>query len=335
MGIGIIREIADSSTICLTRKIAEGGMSVVYEGELRGCEGFRKKVAVKMLRPQWTSEKHFMDLFLDEARLVSDLVHENIVQIYQLNNAGDSEYYIVMELVNGLPLHDFIGYHRENKLHVPEPLAVHIASRIARGLAYAHEFTDREGCPLRIVHRDVCPRNILITTEGLSKLTDFGIAKALNNTVIGDGWLTGKVRYMSPEQAACQQLTPLTDIYSLGAVLFETLSGVSIRPGTADPDKGDFAMHEIQWNVLPNDTGEELVAILRRMLQSDPAKRFQSATDVARALEEYIYRDGYGPTINTVEGYMRLHFPYLYLYGDNQCPPSFCTDDTVIMPDED
>jgi len=316
--------------IRILRLVAEGGMSMVYEGELRGCEGFRKRVAVKILRPKWTDDECFMDLFADEARLVSDLVHENIVQIYQLDRTPDGGYYIVMEFVDGLPLHDFIQYHNENELTIPEELAVHIASRIARGLEYAHNFRDRQGKALNIVHRDVCPRNILVTTEGLSKLTDFGIAKALNNTVIADHWLTGKLRYMSPEQAARQPLDPSTDIFSLGAVLYEMLSGAPIRPEPSDHKDPGFARNEILWNALPAHTGDKLISILRRMLCMDSSKRYRNAGEVARILEEYIYSDGYGPTINTVEEYMRIHFPYLYRYEDD-APKMVSPFDTTVV----
>lgn len=305
-------EIEDRWNIALTRKIAQGGMSVVYEGALRGCEGFEKKVAVKMLRDQWTRDARFMKLFIGEAKLVSDLVHENIVQIYQLGRIPDEAYYIVMEFVEGLPLRRFMDYHLQTGRPVPEPLAIHIASRIARGLAYAHTFKDRQGRRLDIVHRDVCPNNILMTTEGLSKLTDFGIAKALSLTVIGDNWLTGKIRYMSPEQAARGRVDFRTDQFSLGAVLFEMLAGTPIRPADVDPRTQDFAAIPIPWDRLPPATGAELAALLRRMLDPDPALRFLETSELARGLEYCIYKDGYGPTIQTVEAYLREHFPDLY-----------------------
>lgn len=309
---GELKEISDRWVIALTRKVAQGGMSVVYEGELKGCEGFEKKVAVKMLLDNWTNDARFMKLFIGEAKLVSDLVHENIVQIYQLGRIPEGPYYIVMEFVEGLPLRRFLDYHLRAGRSVPEPLAIHIASRIARGLSYAHTFKDRQGRRLDIVHRDVCPNNVLMTTEGLSKLTDFGIAKALPLTVIGDNWLTGKIRYMSPEQAARGRVDFRTDIFSLGAVLFELLSGVPIRPADADPRSQDFGALPLPWNRLPLSTGAEVISILKRCLAADPALRFQDTSELARALEYYIYKDGYGPTIQTVEAYLREHFPELY-----------------------
>ncbi|MBM4155827.1 MAG: serine/threonine protein kinase [Lentisphaerae bacterium] len=316
-----LEEIADRWSITLTRKVAQGGMGAIYEGRLKGAEGFEKKVAVKTLLDRWSNDARFMKLFVAEAKLVCDLVHENIVQIYQLGRRTSGGYYIVMEFVDGLPLRRFLDRHIEQGKRIPEPLAVHIVSRIARGLAYAHTFHDRSGRRLHIVHRDVCLGNVLITTEGLAKLTDFGIAKALPMQIIGDDWLTGKIRYMSPEQAAREKVDFRSDIYSLGAVLFEMLAHETIRPHDADPRRTPFAEIPVPWSLLPKETGAEVVDLLRTALDPDPSKRFQETSEMARALEYYIYKDGYGPTIQTVEAYMRKHVPELYSF-ETPAPPA-------------
>lgn len=292
-------------------------MSVVYEGRLMGVAGFEKKVAVKSLLSSKGLSQRFKDLVVEEAKLVANLVHENIVQIYQLDQLRDQSMYIIMEHVHGLSLADLMAMHVESGKRLPEALAVHIASRIARGLAYAHAFTDDKGNPLGIVHRDVCPSNILITTEGLSKLIDFGVAKAMGNTVIGEKWLTGKVPYMAPEQAACGSVDFRADIYSLGAVLFEVLAQCPIRPPSSIPIEDDFRAIPVPWERLPPDTGAELIAILRQMLAPESVDRQQDTSKLAQELEYYIYKDGYGPTIQTVEAYLRVHAPSLY-----QCQPS-------------
>jgi len=327
-------EIADRWTITLTRKVAQGGMGAIYEGRLKGAEGFEKKVAVKTLLDRWSNDARFMELFVAEAKLVCDLVHENIVQIYQLGRRAAGGYYIVMEFVDGLPLRRFLDRHIERGARIPEPLAVHIVSRIARGLAYAHTFHDRCGRCLHIVHRDVCLGNVLITTEGLAKLTDFGIAKALPMQIIGDDWLTGKIRYMSPEQAAREKVDFRSDIYSLGAVLFEMLAHETIRPHDADPRRTPFAEIPVPWPLLPKETGAEVVDLLRTALDPDPAKRFQETSEMARALEYYIYKDGYGPTIQTVEAYMRKHFPELYCFEapapSAESPAPAAADETAV-----
>ncbi len=315
-------EIADRWSITLTRKVAQGGMGAIYEGRLKGAEGFEKKVAVKTLLDRWSNDARFMKLFVAEAKLVCDLVHENIVQIYQLGRRASGGYYIVMEFVDGLPLRKFLDRHIELGKRIPEPLAVHIVSRIARGLSYAHTFHDRCGRRLNIVHRDVCLGNVLVTTEGLAKLTDFGIAKALPMQIIGDDWLTGKIRYMSPEQAAREKVDFRSDIYSLGAVLFEMLAHETIRPHDADPRRTPFAEIPVPWSLLPKETGAEVVDLLRTALDPDPDRRFQETSAMARALEYYIYKDGYGPTIQTVEAYMRQHFPDLYCFETPPAPPA-------------
>ena len=272
-------------------------MGAMWEGGLKGGGGFERRVAVKTLRDRWSNDARFMELFVAEAKLVCDLVHENIVQIYQLGRRTSGGYYIVMEFVDGLPLRRFLDRHIEEGKRIPEPLAVHIVSRIARGLAYAHTFHDRCGRCLHIVHRDVCLGNVLITTEGLAKLTDFGIAKALPMQIIGDDWLTGKIRYMSPEQAAREKVDFRSDIYSLGAVLFEMLAHETIRPHDADPRRTPFAEIPVPWPLLPTETGAEVVDLLRTALDPDPAKRFQETSQLARAPERegrmnIVMRDG-------------------------------------------
>ncbi len=306
-------EITGQWRIALVRKLAQGGMGAVYEGILAGADGFEKRVAVKTLLDRFTRDARFMELFVAEAKLVSDLVHENIVQIYQLGRREDGGYYIVMELVEGLPLRAFLDRHIQQRRRIPGPLAVHIASRIARGLAYAHSFHDRAGRRLNIVHRDVCPANILLTTEGLAKLTDFGIANALAMPKFGERWLAGKIRYMAPEQAARQAVDFRADQYALGATLFELLSQTPVRPDDSDPRREDFTAIAVPWDRLPEGTDDGVIETLRRALDPDPARRYPDTNEMARALEYCIYRDGYGPTIQTVEAYLRRYFPDLYL----------------------
>jgi len=307
-----MNSLVDTWRIDLVREIARGGMSLVYEGRLHGIDGFVKSVAVKMMLDAWGENERFMQLCAAEARLVSDLVHENIVQIHQLGRTPAGQYYVVMEYVHGLPLRQFLDHHRMRNRSVPVPLAVHIASRIARGLAYAHTFHDDQGACLHIVHRDVCPSNILVTTEGLAKLADFGVAKATSMTLLDGRWLTGKVPYMSPEQAACGDVDFRADQFSLAAVLFELIGGEPIRDPRLDPGKTRFSDLEIPWDRLPPDLDDALRDVLERALHPDPNERYGRTSEMATALEFVIYRDGYGPTIQTVEAYMRKEFPYLY-----------------------
>lgn len=309
-----MRKFIHKTEIELLRLIAAGGMAEVYEADKHGCEGFSKRVAVKMMHKRWTRDPRFLQMFRDEANLVSDLVHENIVQTLQFGKTDEGAYFIVMEYVDGVPLSHFIACANRDAVAVPEALAVHLVSRIARGLAYAHHFRDDAGRSLDIVHRDVCPRNILVTREGLAKLSDFGIAKAVHMSAVGDDWQTGKLAYMSPEQAGREPLDCRTDVFSLGAVLFELLCGETIRSSGSDPQLESFTFKPIPWALLPESVGPDLRAILKRMLSAFPEDRYECSNQLARDLEHYIYKDGYGPTIQTVENYMREHFSELYIY---------------------
>lgn len=295
-------------------EIAEGGMGTVYEATQFGVQGFEKKVAIKTLLSELYNDERFIDMFIDEAKLVANLVHENIVQIYQLGKA-DSGYYIVMEYVNGIPLNDLIYLLNQQRKLIPVELAVFIVSRIARGLAYAHSRADKDGNLLNIVHRDVCPNNILITTEGLPKLTDFGIAKARSNIMpANDQCLMGKLMYMSPEQAGKKETDPRGDIYSLGIVLLELLSGHKGREGKTKSETLKLAVQgSLDTTSLPRNLPQALLDILFKAIQVDPKNRYQTTEGMCTELEYYIYKDGYGPTIVTLENFLRKNFPELYI----------------------
>ncbi|HZL44655.1 MAG TPA: serine/threonine-protein kinase, partial [Opitutaceae bacterium] len=161
----------------LLRKISEGGMGVVYEAHQFGAGDFHKLVAIKLIREEYSSIQEFQKNFIGEARLVADLIHTNIVQTYHLGLVG-GQYFMVMEFVNGVNVEQFIERHRALNRPIPVEFAAFITSRVARGLAYAHQKADREGHHLNIVHRDVNPKNVMLAYEGDVKLTDFGIAKA-------------------------------------------------------------------------------------------------------------------------------------------------------------
>ena len=165
----------------VTRKIFEGGMGIVYEAEQHGARDFVKRVALKVIRQTYSNQKQFIDNFIGEAKLVADLIHTNIVQTYHLAESR-GVYFIAMELIRGVNLEQFTQQLKDKGRVLPPELAVFITSRIARGLAYAHDKTDRHNKPLGLVHRDVSFKNIMIAFEGDVKLTDFGIAKARGQT---------------------------------------------------------------------------------------------------------------------------------------------------------
>lgn len=303
------RIIKSSSNYEIIREIASGGMGYVCKARLRGVEGFEKIVAIKTLLSRYARDDEFVKRFVFEAKLVANLVHENIVQIYHLDRNG-SEYFFVLEFVDGISLYDFIEFHKAIDRRLPRNLAVFIASRAARALAYAHSRCDVDGKPLNIIHCDICPHNILINKEGVPKITDFGIAKAA--TVKDQGLISGKLAFMSPEQVlAPDKLTAATDIYSLGVVLFYMLSNHYSRDVHAERELliDQIRSNYVNWSVLPDDLPEALLKILQRMLAEKPSDRYESCADLARSLEYYIYKDGYGPTIVSLAEYMRDLMP--------------------------
>jgi serine/threonine protein kinase len=204
----------------IVRKIFEGGMGIVYEAEQHGARDFVKRVAIKIIRPNFASQKMFIENFIGEAKLVADLIHTNIVQTYHLGEANG-----VCFICHGIdPRRESGAIHPsacgKKNAALPKELAVFITSRIARGLAYAHAKTDKDGKPLGIVHRDVSFKNIMIAFEGDVKLTDFGIAKARGFLTDQEGEVVaGKADYMSPEQADFQVTDKRSDLFSVGVVL--------------------------------------------------------------------------------------------------------------------
>ncbi len=294
----------------IIHKIAEGGMGAVYKALQKGVRGFAKTVALKTILEELASDKKFVEDFVSEAMLVANLIHENIVQIYQLGKYK-REYYFVLEYVDGISLFDFMQMHMKLKTQLPVQLAVFIASRIARGLAYAHARTDADGNSMNIVHCDVCPHNILINTEGVPKLTDFGIAKA-NVRKRDETGVSGKLPFVSPEQVDVEyELDFRSDIYSLGVVLFYLLTNNFARniSQTVKEIVNDIKANNIRWELLPSDVDDDLKALLQKMMALDPEERFQDTSEMARALEYYIYKDGYGPTIVTLAEYMKSIMP--------------------------
>src|SRR3954467_2032643 len=215
----------------IVRKIFEGGMGIVYEAEQHGTRGFVKRVAIKVIRQNYANQKQFIDNFIGEAKLVADLIHTNIVQTYHLGETRGI-FFIAMELIRGVNLEQFAQQLADKRRVLPRELAVFIVSRIARGLAYAHAKTDKNGKPLGIVHRDVSFKNIMIAFEGDVKLTDFGIAKARGFLVDNEGEVVaGKADYMSPEQANFQITDKRSDIFSAAVVLGHLLLGRNVFKG--------------------------------------------------------------------------------------------------------
>jgi eukaryotic-like serine/threonine-protein kinase len=314
--IDALSTIQDTNTFKLVKKLAEGGMGAVYEATQLGSDGFEKRMAIKTILEDFTNNEEFVEMFIGEAKLVADLIHQHIVQIYQLGKSGRN-YYMAMEFIHGVNLEQFIDRHHQYKKRIPTELCVYICSRVARALEYAHKKRNVQGELLGVVHRDVSPKNIMIDTEGVIKLTDFGIAKARNLMKDKEGdVLMGKVQYMSPEQAAFEQTDGRSDLFSLGVVLYELLAGRNIF---ADDDTL-VCIENVQKKPIPPishynpNVDDDLQRVLDRMLERDKNKRYQDGGEAATDLEFYIYKGGYGPTFSTMSDYLLHLFPEFKQY---------------------
>ncbi len=322
-------KLLTSMNLEIQRELASGGMGAVFLATQYGVEGFQKTVAVKTLLEEFTSDSEFTKMFIGEAKLVADLVHQNIAQVYQLGQA-DGRLYIVMEYVEGVDLYRFIKRHRATDRRVPVEIAAYIASRISRGLEYAHNKRDLSGRALRVVHRDISPNNVMITRLGEIKILDFGVAKARNIMADRKGSpLVGKFSYMSPEMASRRGSDRRSDLFSLGVVLWELLTGKRRMP--AGGGLSDWMARAKAGTVAPirelmPDLPEMVVEIVERALKLDPEERYQDAGKMSYDLEYFMYHKGYGPTIVTMEHYLREVFP-------EQVPVGDAEDSTESLPD--
>ena len=290
----------------IIRRIAQGGMGAVYLAEQLGAEGFTKTVAIKTINRDYLSSPVARDLFIGEAKLVADLVHPNIVQVYQFE-ALKGSYFTVMEYVYGLNGGEFVLRHKKARRRVDVDMAAFIVSRVCRGLEYAHKKTDREGNLLGVVHRDVSPTNVLVDFRGSVKLSDFGAAKAATlNTPDERRALIGKYGYMPPEQILLKGTDPRSDVFSLGLVFYELLTGYKVYKA----DTRESMMQKLkQFRIRPvkninPDVPDDLNDIVAKAADKDPEKRFASAGEMLLALEHYMYHDRYGPTNEKLADYL-------------------------------
>lgn len=306
-----MKEIQYLTSYRVLKKIASGGMGSVYLAEQLGAESFRKIVAIKTIKREFLQNQENIDLFVGEAKLVADLIQENVLQVYQLG-VTKGIYYIVMEYAHGKNLSDFIRAHKHKQKVTNVEIGAFIVSRICRALHYAHLATDSHGKPLNIVHRDVTPSNVILTYQGVVKLTDFGIAKAVTmNTPDEAEVIMGKLPYMSPEQARFQGTTPQSDVFSLGLVMYELLTNTVVYNVNDIDDLVDkMQNYSIKRPIRLNPhIPPKLEAIIMRSLEVDPNNRYADAKEMSQDLEHYMYDHGYGPTNEKLSRYLDRLFP--------------------------
>ncbi|HLG19486.1 MAG TPA: bifunctional serine/threonine-protein kinase/formylglycine-generating enzyme family protein [Bdellovibrionota bacterium] len=274
----------------LTRRIAVGGMAEVFKGKLVGIKGFEKTVAVKRILPEFNEDEEFVQMFVDEARISSNLHHANIIQVFDFGEIDDS-YYMAMEFIDGPNLKNLLQRTLKDKGRLPRELAVYIVMQIARALDYAHQVRIDGNEVLNLVHRDVSPQNILVSRSGEVKITDFGIAKsAIKLSRTQPGKIQGKFSYMSPEQAAGQPLNHRSDIFSLGIIAFELLAGIKLY-ALEDTVKRYRQVREARvprLGTLVPSLPAQLESLVMQMLSKDPSDRPQTCGEVIEQLSEFL-----------------------------------------------
>lgn len=286
-------------------RLATGGMAEVYLALSGELPGFRTLIVVKRILPHLASNGQFIRMFLDEARLAALLDHPNVVRIIEVGHDGE-EYFLAMELVQGKPLSAVLRKAARERRPPTPALAAYLIAQAASGLGYAHGLTDGDGQPLGVVHRDVSPQNILVSFEGAVKLIDFGVARAFGRVAhTSPGGLKGKIEYMSPEQASAEEVDHRADVFALGVVLWEVLTGRRLFRRETEL----ATMRAIVDDPIPRpsevaDVPPELEAVVMRALRKRRDARYSSAHEMALALERYAFaNEGFSP--QQVAGYMK------------------------------
>ncbi|MBJ6761943.1 protein kinase [Myxococcaceae bacterium JPH2] len=282
----------------LIDRIAVGGMAEIFLAHQTDKQGRETPVVIKRIRPHLSKHAAFVKMFLNEARLASQLNHPNIVQIHDLGKIAES-HFIAMEYVSGRDMRRVVP--KAESLGIPFPMvyALKIASCVCAGLHYAHQKVDLYGNPLNIVHRDVTPENIVVSFDGSVKVLDFGIAKATTQVEqTRTGEIKGKLSYLSPEQCLGRPVDCRSDIFSLGTVLYEWLTGFKLFTGETDV----AVMRSITEGKIyapsyfREDLPERVEAILMKALDRDRDRRYATAADLQRDLDAFLDAYEFTPT---------------------------------------
>lgn len=295
----------------LLERISVGGMAEVFKAKTFGVEGFTRAVAIKRILPHLAEDPRFVEMFINEAKVAVQLNHANIAQVYELGRCDD-DHYIAMEYISGKDLLSLAQYVKRSGDRLPFHLAAYIGSRVAEGLGYAHRKTGPDGRPLGIVHRDISPQNVLIAYEGAVKLIDFGIAKAAihSSHQTQAGVLKGKFGYMSPEQIGGKPIDQRSDIFALGTVLHEMLTGERLFAGENDfltLEKVRAAKVDAPSRVNP-EVPPPLDNIVMRALAREPGDRYQTASQFADDLARFLHMSGAGLSAKALKDWMRTRF---------------------------
>lgn len=265
----------------LGERLGGGGMADVFRATTRGAEGFARPVAIKRIKRSISTDKGFAKLFVTEARLAAKLRHPNVVQTLDFDRDERGCFYLVMELIDGVDLRALATSGR-----VPVSACCYLISEVLRGLDYAHELVE-DGHPITIIHRDISPHNIMLGWQGSVKIVDFGIAKAIEGSMVSrSGSLKGKVAYMSPEQVHGHSLDGRSDLFAVGVILHELLTGTRLFVGKTEAETLSKVLTQpvASPRSLNDLVPPDLDAIVMRLLQRDRADRFTRARDAMEAI---------------------------------------------------
>lgn len=265
----------------------EGGMAKVYRGQTHGAAGFTRPVAIKRVLAPLSHNPEFLKMFVEEARVISELDHPNIAQIHDFDRDRCGEYYLVLEWVEGLTLAEWRQGYRAHGNHTPWTLTAAVGIEVLEALHAAHARQDAEGRPAPIFHRDVTPQNVMLSNCGVVKLTDFGLARAMDrSSITKPGVVKGKISYLAPELTYEAEPSAQTDVFSVGVVLWEILAGEKLFKGK-DPVKVLGTIRDSETPDLASirdDLPERLLEIIDRALRRNPIERYASSRDMARDL---------------------------------------------------
>ncbi|MCB9698267.1 MAG: serine/threonine protein kinase [Alphaproteobacteria bacterium] len=289
----------------LLEKIATGGMAEVWRARAYGLAGFEKILVIKKVLPSLAKDDEFIHLFIDEAKIAVQLLHVNIVQVFELGEVN-GQYYMALEYVHGLDLARLVS-RAKNRGPFPVALALFVTCEVLKALSFAHARTDDDGQPLHIVHCDISPQNILVSYAGEVKITDFGISRAAFQAKSLHEVIRGKYAYMSPEQVEGKALDGRSDVFSLAIVLYELLTGRRLFKAKSREE----TIARVRRAEIPSPRGyrpelsEELEGILLKALAARPEDRHATASDLLEDLGVLMVREGHRATNNDLAAYVR------------------------------
>ncbi len=290
----------------LTEKLATGGMAEIYLAKIVGPGGFEKQLVIKQIHPRLSGQRHFVDLFVAEAKTLVTLAHGNIVPVYELGVIDDT-YFIAMEYIDGPTLYRLTERLNRRDAHMSPPVAAWITARILEGLDYAHR--KGEG----VIHRDLSPRNVMLSRDGEVKLVDFGIAitRGTDDTTADQSAPTGSFPYMSPEQVRRDPLNQQSDLFSVGVLMWEMLVGNRLfaRPSADDTLAAVTTVEIATPSTIRPEIPAKLDEVVMHALERDMTARWASAGDMLAALQKYLYALEETPTPRDVAQLVAQYCP--------------------------